>query len=647
MSYFPTMKNLYCFTFSFLFATILTGQIKISIDPHTSNSIKGNLELNRLKYFNLASAGNRFESKINDPKLVKKYLDDYQINFGRDLGMVSSKVRYSKSVIEDKNKPGYVDMDELKSRLKIDNSGSEEFKARWKNMDVAMHEGHNAYPDFMEQKSAPKYEKEKLPVNTEAASELAIGILKYGYNDYNRPITYEIVNEPHWSLLGQKSFAELHLAVHKKAKEENLKTMIGGPCYAVAYYYKRNYTSLNNFGKFIDNTNGALDFYSFHIYDYLKWDEKKKDFLGRVTTGLPLEGVLDALQNYTVNKYEKETPIVISEHGGYPSNEVKPRSIINEKLTNQLIGPRKPGFSYEMKRRSISDRLMTRSAVANTFTFMNNPHIIKKAVPFILLETVGWNPEYHATILTPKDFKKGNPWVESKKIDFYKLFAEIKGKRVLSYCEDPDIQYQTFIDGKDLYVALNNLSDKPEKINFEFTNSDFKKIIARRHGQNKDFTPYFKEEKISKINKFFLKAREAVVLKLTYNNPVEIKNAIDVQPYYSKTGNKLLKEGENADFPIIVPEYENAVNAILRISVGRETIDAGKKIKVVFNGKSLKVPMEDIAEYLQDDKCYGSTKIIKIDPKLLKENNIINVSFPDGKVGGIGSVVLRVGLREI
>lgn len=56
--------------------------------------------------------------------------------------------------------------------------------------------------------------------------------------------------------------------------------------------------------------------------------------------------------------------------------------------------------------------------------------------------------------------------------------------------------------------------------------------------------------------------------------------------------------------------------------------------------------MESIAAEYLDDEDYGSTKIVKIDPKLLMETNTVEISFPDGKSGGIGAVVLRVGAKK-
>jgi len=537
-----------------------------------------------------------------------------------------------------------VDMQRLIDRINPPNSGSTGFQNRWPNLDVAMHDRRDGYPTFMPQWGAPQKPEETYPENNEAAAEIAVGILKNGFNDFNRPGTYEIVNEPHWSVIGDQRFADLHTAIWQKTKDEGLSTLIGGPCQAVAYYYQRNYNSLNEITPFIDNTQSNLDFYSFHIYDFLEWDATKNDFRGRVTTGLPLEGVLDAVQNHTQNTFNKEVPIVISEHGGYLFRDAATEFVIPQTVADQLIGPGS-GFNYEMQKRSIGCRIMTRSAISNTMTFMNNPHVIQKAVPFMLLQTANWNTRYYASLLVAENFQRGNPWVESELINFYKFFADIQGRRVFSYCEDPDIQYQTFLDGQDLYIVLNNLGEKAEMINFDLSKTDFTSVNLKRHGQNADFTPYFNEENPANLDNLTLQGREAMVIKLSYPGNIEPTKSIDVVPYYANKQKQVLSPGQSVDYQITVPEFDKTEHATLRIGVGRQTLGTDRDLKVIFNNTEIEVPMEDISEYLESASGYGSTKIIKIDPNLIQEVNTVTVSFTDTNVGGIGSVVLRVGLN--
>ena len=52
----------------------------------------------------------------------------------------------------------------------------------------------------------------------------------------------------------------------------------------------------------------------------------------------------------------------------------------------------------EMKKRSIIDFNMVSGVIANTMVFMDHPHVVKKATPFILMDSMGWDPHYYATL---------------------------------------------------------------------------------------------------------------------------------------------------------------------------------------------------------------------------------------------------------
>ena len=162
-----------------------------------------------------------------------------------------------------------------------------------------------------------------IPTNLEAAAELSAHILKWDYQDFERPVYYELVNEPHWSFWPDSNFQKWHLLTLEKVKSLGLDVQVGGPCLPVAYYYKEQYKKFKGIRSFIDGTKGKLDFYSFHVYDFLRKNGKRFDGGGHtdkptfITSGLPLHSILDLVSNYTVNGYGREPPIVVSEHGAY------------------------------------------------------------------------------------------------------------------------------------------------------------------------------------------------------------------------------------------------------------------------------------------------------------------------------------------
>ena len=43
---------------------------------------------------------------------------------------------------------------------------------------------------------------------------------------------------------------------------------VGGPCQSVSYMYAHDYGTFRGWTKFLQGTEGKMDFYSFHCYDY-------------------------------------------------------------------------------------------------------------------------------------------------------------------------------------------------------------------------------------------------------------------------------------------------------------------------------------------------------------------------------------------
>ena len=453
-------------------------------------------------------------------------------SFGRVLGLVYSEVQWGNALRQDPNRAGYADIAYMKNVSNPGNNGaSDDFLQRFSpNINAAYHDRHNAFPDWMTKYTTSQSGNEWIPKNLEAATELTVNLLKYKFNDFYRPAYFELVNEPHWSYPGDQHFANWHLDLAKAVREADLGTQIGGPCSSVGYYYRNNYQDLKNFTQFIDNTNFELDFYSFHIYDYLHWNANQNDYTGRISSGSPIAGVIDALANYTRKNYGKELKMVISEHGGYELGGKQ------EETTTALANQYFPGsgFEWELERRSISNFNLVNSAITNTFVFMENPHIIQKAVPFILFETAGWDPTYYSSLMLPWDFSNTNKWAESKLIHFYRYFAGVQGRRVQMQCSDPDLQYACFVDGKQMHVLLNNMADKADVIDFKLAGTHtIETIKIRRVTRQADFRPAFTEETISELTAINIQAREALALEITFAAEITETSYINEIPFYS------------------------------------------------------------------------------------------------------------------
>lgn len=624
--------------------------VEIRVLPTVRRSIGGVSRLERNAYFSISDAGRGFDKRVNSPDRMAYLLEDLGATFGRSLGPIRGAARWNKAVQEDEQRPGFADLGLLEQRLAKsqqppDKRFSELVGGR---LDVAAHGAEGAYPEFMgvfetEQSQQGGDHKKTLPENLEAAAELAAAVMEHDYTDFDRPRFFEPINEPHWSFTGEQHLADWHVATRDAIRERGLDVLVGGPCNSVAYHYRRNFGAFNGIAEFIRNTNCDLDFYSFHVYDYLHWNDG--DLTGRITSGLPLEGVLDFVEAHTVNEYGKQVDLVVSEQGGYINNSRG--GLSNEELGDLLAeqhGWDEEGFDLVMKKRSVSSHVLVSAAIGNTLTFMDHPHVVKKAVPFILLESMAWDPEYYSTLYTPYDFTDRERWVESANSDFYKFFRGLEGERVVVRGGDPDLQVRAFVHKAQLRVVFNNLSDVEHTTNLRVPSPD--SLEVRRYGRNDDFTPSLTEGSLGSLEGLTIAPREAVMVIATYDQPIPERMSVNELPCYAgKTA--VQPEGRQAArFTVRVPSVENLAYAELRIAVTRP-YGASPEVRAKFNGKTIELPLEDsVPRYSEEGQEYASTKLVDLDRSLICEKNRIEVAFPDDQGGAIGSVVLRVATKQ-
>ncbi|MGC6455284.1 MAG: beta-agarase [Coraliomargaritaceae bacterium] len=615
-----------------------TETAEIHIFPELTRAIGGVSELDRKRYFSVSDHGTGFDKRMPD-EIYDYLVNDLGITFGRQLG----PVKWTASRLpEDPNRPGYADVSSLKNQ-KLSQPGEQFMLDFGPNLDVAAHGNHNAYPAYMGkyQLEGAKYrdKAEWVPENIDAAVELAAAVFEYNYNDFDRPKYFEPLNEPHWLYFKDQHFADWHMAIHKRFKEDFPEVEVGGMCQSVSYFYRENYQNFSGMQGFYDATDGQMDFYSFHSYDYFKWEDG--DIRGRVQSGLPLEGNLDLLQNYAVLQHGKEVDVVVSEQGGYIS--VQPRGEYDGEPVASLIAEKyfpEDTWENELKKRSVVSFVHISSIIANTLAFIDHPHTVKKSVPFLLPNTWAWDPKYYAGLFVPENYTDKSKWVPSPMLDFYKLFRDVEGRRVVAHSSDPDLQTRAFVDGSKLYLVINNQSWRPESLRLYGLPS--RKVEMRRYGRNDDFTAYYKESK-KRLSKRAMEiaGRETVVFVVDTKSIIQEENVLNEISCYGDQTRVLLSE--KPSIHVAVPTDQEIEYAYLRIGLTRVP-GLNKQPVVLLNGKELDVPLEDCADRF-DISEYGTTKIIPVDPYDLKAMNRVEVSFPDGDDGAIGSVVLRVAVQ--
>ncbi|VGO23488.1 beta-agarase [Pontiella sulfatireligans] len=612
----------------------------IVVEPQTTRAIGGVSEVDRKRYFCVSDNGTGFDQRMK-PEVYDYLVNELGISFGRSLGPVQYVATTLK---EDPSRPGYADLTPLKNK-KHGKPGERFEKDFGPNLDVAAHGNHNAYPVYMGKHMHEGVEyhgtPEWIPANIDAAAELAAGVMKYNYTDFDRPKYYEPLNEPHWKYFVDQHMADWHLAVQEKVHALTPDVMVGGMCQSVSYFFRDNYQNFNGFKGFISNTQGKMDFYSFHSYDYLRW--RDGEFKGRIQSGLALEGSLDLMQNYTVNTLGKEVDVVVSEQGGYVHSE--PKGMYDgEAIAAEIMAAQHPDadpqtWEYEMQKRSIVCFGHVSSILANTMAFIDHPHTVLKSVPFLLPNTWSWDTKYYANLYVPKNYTDQSQWVETHMLDFYKFFRGVNGRRVKVLSSDPDLQTRAFVDGSKMYLAVNNQSWRPESVSLY--GIDAKQVEVRRFGRNADFTAYYTEETVPVPEALELAGREAVMIVADFGGTIQEKGKVNEIACY---GDKVIVPMKKAEFKIKVPVEKQIDYAVLRVGLTRKT-ESSKAAVITLNGKPLDVPLEDCADRLADGE-YGTTKMVYLNIADLQAENTVSVSFPDGDDGVVGTAVIRAAVVE-
>ncbi|MEO0796245.1 MAG: beta-agarase [Verrucomicrobiota bacterium] len=614
----------------------------IEVDPSITRKIGGVSELDRNVYFSISDSGADLDQRVKDQAMYDYLVHDLKIKLGRNLGPVKAVTYWSELTVEDPDRPGYADIEALNEILATKQSSPSEqmLEDFGDNLDVVSHGYQGEYPEFMGEVKPGDHpmghHRQVLPENIDASTELAVAVFKNSFNDFTRPRYFEPMNEPHWYFFGGDHLADWHLAMHKAFNEALPEVQVGGMCMSVAYMYRQDYRTWIGFRDFIDNTNGELDFYSFHVYDYLTFEDG--EFAGSVQSGLPMEGVLDMVPNYTMNQFGKETPIVVSEHGGYLN--AKKREAMMEAITAEFTFDE--GFAGEMQKRSIHDHQKIRSTIANTLNFMDHPHTVKKAVPFILLNSFSWDPYYRSVLYVPENFDDMSTWVPTANVDFYSFFKDLKGHRVYSFCSDPDLQVRAFADGNQVYVVINNLIDQPTPIQLALPEAE--RYTVKRYGRNENYTPRLDEATLDSLNDLTIGASESLFITAEYNEPITQQKVVNEVARYSDRVVAAVEPYTIKPFVVSVEDGEIDY-AQLRVAF-RRPLGTNREVQVAFNGYPVSMPVEDSAYRLDSVDDYATTRFARINPDWIKKENSVTVAFPDGKEGTVGSVVLRTAMTE-
>ncbi|KAA1243304.1 carbohydrate-binding protein [Aquimarina sp. RZ0] len=373
---------------------------------------------------------------------------------------------------------------------------------------------------------------------------------------------------------------------------------------------------------FIDTAGANMDYYSVHFYDWPTYDATG----GATRSGGHVEATLEMLESYDVNKFGTRKPVIISEYGA-----------VQNAWDNR---PHDRRYDWE-NLKPFSNMLMQ---------FLERPDYIELSMPFTLTKAtfrdVDSNgdgiPEivYHYKMLRDDD-GDGN-WEWSDMIKWYQLWDDVDGTRVDTMSSDPDVQVDCYIDGKDVYLILNNLEDEDTNINLnffeDFSNQAQSVRIKQLFLQGvRNIT--LADNTTSNIpSTVTLKSDATMVLKYTFANNVNInQTSVEKKFFGASVSNNQRVPINNGDNTfsvngVTVPQNANNAEAMLKVTVnlfdapdndpnGFLSID-----KFVFNGVEVETPIDWRGTQQKRSRWFGTLEI-PVPANLVRTNNTATIDF--------------------
>ncbi|MBD0401541.1 T9SS type A sorting domain-containing protein [Flammeovirga sp. EKP202] len=607
MSRLITIKDkciMYCLFISMwsgAFISPLQAQTTVNINPKVQRYIGNVSELERNKYFNLHSNSGDAD--------VKKFFEDYNAFPSRGFWGPYS---YSNSK---GNSVGTYPSE------KTGNS-NERKVTRF----VGTEHPKSAFKDGLD------------PVK---AGEWAVEYYKNYVDDNGRPEFFEPMNEPFvhakdfyeggWNLAEEdrikKQMAELFASVGKKihAEPSLAKMKVIGYSSAWPSWELRDFSNWDeNMKMFMDIAGADMDAFATHLYDGVNVTGQNN-----LRSGSNSEAILDIIETYSFIKWGIVKPHAITEYGGITRG-------------------------FEDRYTDLESIQTVRSINHMLFNLLDRENVIEISIPFITDKST-WHMNagnnyqpYSAALFIPTNIGEANveDWRYAPKIHFYELWRNVQGRRIQVETNNPDVQVHGFVKDQKLFMAFNNLDENEQTVQLNFVESagTLVKMTTKALKIYDDKDPVMSiDETTTAPSSLTLIPGETVVMEFEYNESIKQTKASKETKYYSTTYLQPIKTNTAMTFgfsDVVIKEG----TATLLMGIGRKH-DRSKQPTVKVNGTEISVPnnWKGLDQAHRDD-FFGVIEI-PVDIALLKEENTVEVTFPDAG-GYLSSLILEVKNNE-
>ncbi|MFY0601876.1 MAG: T9SS type A sorting domain-containing protein [Cyclobacteriaceae bacterium] len=612
------------------------AQVQVDVNLDVNHTVGGVSTFEREKFITMHGdiSSRDWDGQNFTDDLMGDFLEGYDAYFGRTTGGITW---IANQVKEDPNRPGQIDVDDLKSRgLSSRNTyagKTDKHQYEYRSNSII---GAQYYPFWPGSSSNPCCNGTSWKFKDGLATGEYMGhYLNEFFGDNGPPKTrlVEVMNEPMYHFVTHPStftstpreIAEFHNDVADGIRAVNDEVLIGGYTAAFPDFEKNDFQRWEDRWKlFIDVAGEKMDFWSIHLYDFPAFGGKEI-----YRKGSNIEATFDMMEHYSMLSFGVAKPFVISEYGAQ---------------THDFFNTNWSGLRDWMFVKSTSSMMMT---------FMDRPNLIEMTIPF-MVEKAEWgrtNGFPHGTRLLrqrkedPSDTGNGEEWVYTDMIRFFELWKNVKGKRVDSHPSDPDIQADAYVDGKKAFIVLNNLNFDQERISIKpygVENNTLSSVLVRHLHRMGDVGVIDEEELSAFPGELVIDSEGTMVLECTFENDIEVNHTSEETKYYATEYLKPIVAGSSTLFSIndITKSESGHGEAVLRLGVGREH---GRSLhpSVEVNGNTIDVPM-DWKGYDQASResFYGVLEI-PVPYSFLDIDNEISVQFEDGG-GHIASIAMQV-----
>ncbi|NME70763.1 T9SS type A sorting domain-containing protein [Flammeovirga aprica] len=613
------------------------AQDTLDINLNMKHIVGNSAEFDRSKYmvFHESIIGNEWDSD----EQRASFLNDYDVYLGRNNGSIIWEFN---QVREDPNKKGWPDLQHLqeKGKQSRDHYAKKTSAHLLEHRTVTSMEGGQMSPMFPNgQKTKPSsccsdatpWEYDGY----EAVADFYSNYLTYyfgtgGTTGKQKPLMLEVLNEPFVKAnqygTTNLEIAKMHNVVAQRVKKDHPDVLVGGYTAAHPAFESSNFKHWdNNWRMFIDEAGENMDFFSFHLYDYVgdpaTMDEKQRK-------GSNIEAIMDMINHYSVISLGEVKPWSISEYGWFCPD---------------CDGP------YYPER----DWYNVRSFSSMMLQLLKRQDQIINAIPFVLTkaswahnkaedEYNAYGPRLMREIGEVEGETPHSGYVYTDFIKFFQLWANVKGTRIDTKSTDFDLLSDAYVDGKKVYLILSNLDQEERKVQLnisELSNYPVENIMVKHAYETNLLTQLDTTNHTEHLDEVTLGSEATMILEYTFANTFDINETKKEQDFYATSYLQEIKANTNIHFSINNVTKTEHGEAILKIGLGRD-LDKSLSPTLTVNDTTIPFPKDWKGnEQPYRDRFFGVIEV-PVPYDLLKENNNITLNFNDAG-GHVTTMILK------